>query len=244
MERNLDFLKGRIIAHRGYHDKTIGIPENSMTAFKRAVENDYIIELDVHILKDGEIVVFHDDDLNRMTGEKGKLKHFSYDEIKDIKLSNSEECIPRFIDVLKLVDGRVPIIIELKYDVTNHSLEEKLMEILKDYKGKYAIKSFNPNIVLYFKKNYPEVIRGQLASDFKTSKMTFIRKYILKNMLFNVVTKPDFISYDVRALPNKKVEKIRNTLPILVWTIKTKEELEKAKKYGDNFICENIDKIV
>ena len=244
MEKDLSFLKENLIAHRGYHDISLGIPENSIPAFKRAIDNNYIIELDVHILKDGKVVVFHDDNLKRMTGESRKIKDCFYDEICNLKLLNTNEQIPLFSDVLKLVDGKVPIIIELKYDVEDHSLEKKVMDLLEGYNGKYVVKSFDPFIVKYFKDNYPEVIRGQLSSDFKHSKMNILKKLMLKNMVFNMITEPDFISYDIRAIPNKKIEVLRKDHLILAWTIKSKEELEKARKYCDNYICENIEKII
>ncbi len=240
MEKNLDFLKQNLIAHRGMHDIQNGIPENSLKAFEEAIKNRYIIELDLHILKDGNVVVFHDDNLQRMTGINKKIKDATYEEIKDLKLKNTENYIPKFKDVLEFINGRVPIIIELKYDVKCGILEKKTIEILRGYKGEYVIKSFNPLSVLWLKKYHPEIIRGQLSCDFKKHKMNRLRKIILKNMILNCITTPDFISYGIDSLPNKKVEKFRQKKLVLGWTIRNKEDLEKAKKYCDNFICENI----
>lgn len=239
--RDTDFLKNRLIAHRGYHNIEMGIPENSMLAFKRAVDNDLIIELDVHILKDGNVVVFHDDNLKRMTGLDSEIKDMSYSDLEEIRLSNTDQKIPLLKEVLDLVNGRVPIIIELKDDVKCGILEKEVVSILRGYTGKFAVKSFNPFSIRYFKKNMPEVIRGQLASDFKNDNMRKIKKIFLSKMLFNSLTKPDFISYDIKAMPNNKVEKIRKKKLVLGWTIKSEEDLETAKKYCDNYICENID---
>lgn len=241
MKKDISILTKSLIAHRGYHNIEEGIPENSMKAFKRAVENNLIIELDVHVLKDGEVVVFHDANLKRMTGIDKKIKDFNYNDIKEIKLQGTNEKIPLLKDVLNMVNGRVPIIIELKYDVKCGRLEEEVIKIIKNYNGEYAVKSFNPLSVNYFRKKFPEAIRGQLSSDFKTDKMSKIKKLILSKMVFNFITKPDFISFDIRALPNKKVQKIRKNKLILGWTIKNENDLEKAKKYCDNYICENID---
>lgn len=241
MKKDISILTKSMIAHRGYHNIEEGIPENSMKAFKRAVENNLIIELDVHVLKDGEVVVFHDANLKRMTGIDKKIKDFNYNDIKEIKLQGTNEKIPLLKDVLNMVNGRVPIIIELKYDVKCGRLEEEVIKIIKNYNGEYAVKSFNPLSVNYFRKKFPEAIRGQLSSDFKTDKMSKIKKLILSKMVFNFITKPDFISFDIRALPNKKVQKIRKNKLILGWTIKNENDLEKAKKYCDNYICENID---
>lgn len=243
MKKDLNFLKQNLIAHRGMHCIEKGIPENSIEAFKQAIKNNYIIELDIHILKDNSIVVFHDDNLNRMTGVNKELKNVTYKEIKDLKLLNTNNYIPLLSDVLKLINGKVPVIIEFKYDVKTGRLEEKAMEILKEYKGKYAVKSFNVLSVYWFKRNFPKVIRGQLVS--KLEKDTnILRKLLWENMLFNLFTKPDFISYDINGLPNKTVEKYRKEKIILGWTIKNKEDMEKAKKYCDNYICENFEEII
>ena len=243
MEKNLDFLKQSLIAHRGMHDIKNKIPENSLKAFEKAVENNYIIELDVHILKDKSVVVFHDDNLERMTGINKKIKESTYNEIKKLKLQNTDNYIPLLKDVLKLINGKVPIVIELKYDVRYGALEEETIKILKNYRGKYVIKSFNPLSVYWLKRNYPEIIRGQLSYDFKDEKINVIEKFIFRNMMFNVITKPDFISYGINSLPNKRVEEYRKKNVVLGWTVKNKRELEKAKKYCDNFICENLEEI-
>ena len=244
MKKDLSFLKENLIAHRGAHNINKNIPENSVKAFKEAIKNNYIIELDVHMLKDNNVVVFHDDNLKRMTGVNKKIKDVTYEEVKKLKLQNTDNYIPLFKDVLNLIDGKVPIIIELKYDVKCGKLEKEVIEILKNYNGKYVVKSFNPFTVYWFKKNYPDIIRGQLSCNFKSEKINFIKKFFCKHMLFNFITKPDFISYGVKSLPNKKVEKYRKNILVLGWTIRNKEDLAKAKKYCDNYICENFDKII
>lgn len=240
--KDTSFLKQNLIAHRGMHNINLGIPENSTIAFKKAIANNFIIELDLHILKDNKIVVFHDDNLERMTGLNKLLKECTYEEIKNLKLKNTNNFIPLFSEVLELVNGQVPIIIELKYDTKCGILEKATMELLKEYKGLYAIKSFNPLSVYWFKKNYPEVVRGQLSSNFKNEKWNIFKKFIMKSMIFNIISKPDFISYDVKALPNKKIEKIRKNKLILGWTIRDNKAFEEKKNYCDNFICENFDK--
>lgn len=241
--KDLNFLKANLIAHRGMHNIREGIPENSLKAFERAIDNNYIIELDLHILKDNSVVVFHDDNLKRMTGVDKKIKETTFDEIKNLKLQNTENNIPLFKDVLKLVNGRVPIIIEFKYDTLTGILEKNTMEILQGYNGRYVIKSFNPMSVYWLKNNYPNIIRGQLSSDFKDSKMNVIKKLILSHMVLNFITKPDFVSYDIRALPNKTVEKYRKHNLVLGWTAGDEKTFRKAQKYCDNTICENLEEI-
>lgn len=238
--RNLNFLKETIIAHRGVHSKEKNIIENSIESFQKAIEKNYIIELDVHYLKDGEVVVFHDDNLSRMTGINKNIKDCTYEEIKNTKLYSQDTYIPRFLDVLKLVDGKVPILIELKYDNKTGLLEEKLMENLRDYNGKFAIQSFNPSSIKWFKDNYPDIIRGQLVSKFKNEKMNRIKKLLLKNMFFNFITKPDFISYNIEDLSHEEVIKIKKKRFILGWTVRSKEKYEELIKYYDNLICEEF----
>lgn len=243
MKRDINFLTQNLIAHRGYHNIKKGIPENSIMAFENAIKHNYLIELDVHILKDGEIVVFHDDNIKRMTGIDREIKDMDYDEIREIKLQETNQRIPLLKEVLKVVDGKVPLIIELKYDVKCGVLEKEVIKILKEYNGKYAIKSFNPFSIIFIKNNFPEAIRGQLATDFKDDNISKIKRIFLSKMLFNFISKPDFISYNINALPNKRVSKIRSNKVILGWTVRNNDNLKKAKKYCDNFICENIDSL-
>ena len=237
--KDLKFLKETIIAHRGVHNEK-DIIENSLEAFKEAVNKNYIIELDVHFLKDGEVVVFHDDNIERMTGINKNLKDCTYDEIRNIKLLNKNTYIPKFSDVLKLVDGKVPILIELKNDNKVGLLESSLVQILKKYNGKYAVQSFNPLSIMWFKNNYPNIIRGQLVCKFKNKKMDNIKKFILKTMLFNIITNPDFISHSVDDLSYKEVNKIKKNKFILGWTVRNKERYDELIKYYDNLICEKF----
>ena len=237
--KDLKFLKETIIAHRGVHNEK-DIIENSLEAFKEAVNKNYIIELDVHFLKDGEVVVFHDDNIERMTGINKNLKDSTYDEIRNIKLLNKNTYIPKFSDVLKLVDGKVPILIELKNDNKVGLLESSLVQILKKYNGKYAVQSFNPLSIMWFKNNYPNIIRGQLVCKFKNKKMDNIKKFILKTMFFNIITNPDFISHSVDDLSYKEVNKIKKNKFILGWTVRNKERYDELIKYYDNLICEKF----
>ena len=241
MHRDVSFLTKNLIAHRGYHNIKKEIPENSILAFEEAIKNNLIIELDVHILKDGKVVVFHDDNIKRMTGIDKNIKDMTFNELQKVKLQETEQKIPLLQEVLEIVNGRVPIIIELKNDVKCGVLENEVIKILKKYDGKFAIKSFNPFSINYIRKNYPEAIRGQLISSFKNKKMSKIKKIFLSKFIFNFISKPDFISYDIKSLPNKKIAKLRKNKMILGWTIRSEEDLDKAKKYCDNFICENID---
>lgn len=238
--KNLDFLKENIIAHRGLHNINLGIPENSLLAFQKAIDNNYTIELDIHILKDNTVVVFHDDNLNRMTGIDKKIKNTTYNELSKLNLQNTSEKIPTLSQVLSLIDSKVPIIIEFKTDAKLGLLEKEAMKILANYKGPFAIKSFSPICIYYFKKHYPNIIRGQLSYNYDDSKFGFIVNNLLKNMAFNFITKPDFISYKASDISNKKLIKLKQKYIVLGWTIKSKEQYVKYKNKFDNLICENM----
>lgn len=238
MNRDLSFLKEKYIAHRGLHNDLV--LENTMEAFKKAIEAGYPIELDVHLLHDNSVVVFHDDNLIRMANINRKIKDVTYDEIKNIKLKGSNNYIPLFKDVLNLVNGRVPLLIELKYDCKTGLLEDKVMNILKDYKGPYAIQSFSVLSLIYLKKHYPYVLRGQLASNYRFGVKHPIICFHSKHLLFNFLTKPDFISYDIKLLPNKKISKLRKKKTIFCWTIRNEKDLAKGLENCDNVIAERI----
>ncbi len=242
--KNFDFLTSNLIVHRGMYNINKGIPENSLKAFEMAIENNHIIELDLHLLKDNSVVVFHDDNLERMTGMDKNIKDCTYDEIKDLNLNSTKYHIPLLKKVLELVDGKVPLVIEFKYDVRPGLLEKEAMKFLQKYNGEFVVKSFSPLSVNWFKKNYPDIIRGQLVSSYEKVELNGFLKLLLRNMFFNFITKPDFISYNIKALPNRKVSKFRERKPVLGWVIRNKDDMNKAKKYCDNFICENIEELV
>lgn len=156
----MDF--GKYIAHRGLHSELV--PENSLTAFRLAVEKCLSIELDVRLTKDCRIVVFHDNDLMRMCGIEGKVFDYTYEQLSAFKLKNSDEKIPLLSEVLKIVDGKVPLLIELKGGAPFGELESRVDHMMKKYKGEFAVQSFNPFSVMWFRFHSPKVTRGQLSS--------------------------------------------------------------------------------
>jgi len=238
--KDLDWLKTSYIAHRGFHSLDKSIPENSLLAFKKAIDYGYSIELDIHILSDGNLVVFHDDNLSRVCKSDIKLSETTYDEIKKIKLLNTNETIPLLTDVLKLVSGKVPLLIEFKTRGDVNRLCEAFMVVIRGYEGEFAIQSFNPKVINWFKKNYPDIVRGQLAEYFiddeTLSKPT---KFILKRMLLNWMTKPDFINYGLKDLPNKYVKREYNKgLVVIAYTARNQLEFDMVKKYYHNSVFE------
>ncbi len=227
------------IAHRGLHDDAN--PENSLGAFAKAIEEGYAIELDVQQIADGTVVVFHDSTLSRVTGKDGYVKNLLKSELCDYKLLNSNFCIPTLEEVLSLIDGQVPLLIEIKNEGKVGELEKATLNILKKYNGEYAIQSFNPYSLEWFKINAPKVWRGQLSSYFKGENLSFIKKFVLKRMLLNKkVSCPNFISYNAQNLPNRHV-KIYKKLPLLAWCVRSQTEYMKVVKHCDNIIFENFE---
>ena len=190
-------------AHRGLHKKDKTVPENSLAAFERASSYGYGIELDVQLSKDGQVVVFHDDTLNRVCGVDSRVDEKTYDELSKISLCGTTQTIPLFSEVLKTVRGRGPLIVELKNGKRNEELCEKTYALLSKYSGEYCIESFNPFIVRWFKKNAPEVIRGQLANPPKdyNGEVGPITAVILGNCLLNFLSRPQFIAYKITPKP-------------------------------------------
>ena len=238
--KDINFLKDKIIAHRGYHNIKENIPENSILAFKKAIRYKYVIELDVHILEDNTLVVFHDDNLKRVCGVDKNIDECTFDEIKDLKLFNTTCKIPLFEEVLKEVDGKVPLLIETKMLKYNSILEQELSKILDNYNGLFAIQSFNPFSINWFKNNKKNYIIGLLSSNFKKWNLCYPKKIIGKTLLLDLFLKVDFIAFDLKAMPNKYIDKKKNKKLVLGWTIRCKEDYENANKYFDNIICENM----
>lgn len=226
------------IAHRGLHDKNI--PENSLGAFSKAIEKGYAIQLDVQLLADNTVVVFYDESLARMTSNDGYIKYLNKEDLKALSLKGTKESIPTLEQVLKLVDGQVPLLIEIKNKYKVGNLEQAVIDLLKNYKGDFAVQSFNPYSLEYFRQHAPSILRGQMSGSFKNEKPTFARKGSLKRMSLNKkVSQPHFIVYEAATLPNHNVKKFKS-LPLIAWTVKSKEEYLKTVKYCDNIIFEKF----
>ncbi|QUH30820.1 glycerophosphodiester phosphodiesterase family protein [Vallitalea guaymasensis] len=239
MDSRMKWLAEDKIAHRGYHNSRY--PENSMGAFKRAIDHGFSIELDIHMLSDGEIVVYHDDNLKRVTGVDKDIEKCTYEEIKNLKLLDSNENIPLFKDVLNEVNGKVGIMIELKTRGKAGPLEEKTYEMLKNYKGRYIIQSFNPFSVAWFYKNAPEIVRGQLSGYFKDDDLSLVSRVLLRNYLLNFLSKPDFINYDINYLHRLPIKLIRcKGKFVFGWTARSKTEFCDALNRCENAVFEDF----
>lgn len=186
-----------MFAHRGYHCIEKGIPENSIPSFRAAISHGYGIELDVHLTSDGKLVVFHDDDLSRICGRPETIESLPLKELQSCRLQNTNETIPLFTDVLSLVGGQVPLLIELKIPKSSLGICEKTWEILKNYNGPYMVQSFNTLGIWWFRRHVPHVLRGQLSSNLTADHLPepWILTFVVKHLLGNVLGRPDFISY-------------------------------------------------
>lgn len=238
--KDLTWIKDNYIAHRGFHSLDKSIPENSLLAFKRAMDYQYSIELDVNVTKDGHVVAFHDINLKRMCKVDINLSDVTYDEIKDFTLLNTNEKIPLLSDVLQLVKGKVPLLIELKPKGNNKLLCRSFMKTMRQYDGVYAIHSFSPGIVYWFKKNYPNIIRGQITEFFRNANhMNGFNKFLMKTMFFNRFTKPDFINYGIKDLPNKYTDKAyEKGICVISYCARNNLEFNLVKKHYDNAVFE------
>lgn len=224
-------------AHRGYWNMKEGVPENSLTAFRLAAEQGYGIELDLHLTKDGQIVVFHDDYLTRMCGVNLSVESTTYKDLSRYTLSGTSEKIPLFSEVLSLIDGKVPLLIELKLPSINTTLCSLVQKELKNYNGTYLIQSFNCLGLFWFRKHAPHILRGQLSSNLTKTEQNIplIACFAVEFLLSNILTRPDFISYKLKDEKNISLflHKHLFCTPIATWTLHTKEEISYAKtKYS------------
>ena len=229
------FLEKRIIAHRGGFFDNIQIFENTKESFEIAIEKGYAIELDVHVTKDDQVVVYHDDNLKRLMKNDSIIESLCLKE-----LPNTPFTIPLFQDVLKQINGKVPVLIEIKsIHKIAHSVDV-IMDVLKNYSGEYAIQSFHPYVLFYLKKHYKHVVRGQLGSPNRQKKIPKIQKWITQSMCFNFITKPTFISYEYNEMAVKKIKKLKKKYIMICFTITEQSDYTKYKNVYDAWICENM----
>lgn len=222
-------------AHRGLHGD--GLPENSMGAFQAALEAGYGIELDLHLLADGNLAVIHDSLLNRTTGQPGRIEDLRTEDLKNYTLEGTQETIPTFSQVLELFAGKAPMIIELKAENGNHNqLAQTACEMLEGYEGLYCIESFDPRCLMWLRKHRPDIVRGQLAQNFFRGKndLPDYQKFLLTNCLMNFLTYPDFIAYCFSHRGNISAKLCRMTWGVqgVAWTLRKQEDFDTAKKEG------------
>lgn len=231
-------------AHRGLHDNEGDAPENTLAAFQKAVDRGYGIELDVQVTGDGQVVVAHDFNLERICGVNRDIDTITYAELQRYPIFGSKETVPLFADVLKLVDGRVPLIVELKYKNSRSLVCELADRLLRRYQGIYCVESFHPAALLWYRLNRPEVCRGQLSSNFpKHDGQRMPVHYAMRHLLTNFATAPDFIAYDCRDKNAVSLMLCRNLYgcPAVAWTVKSAEQLKECQDSFDYFIFEGFE---
>lgn len=234
--------RGARFAHRGLHGE--GAAENSMTAFRRAKEMGFGIELDVRLSSDGELVVFHDDTLDRVVGISGRVDEYTADRLAQMRLSGTEEGIPRFSEVLSEIDGAVPLLVEIKEDAGSSAVSTKAAEMLSEYKGDFIVESFNPLSLGNIKKKLPQVPRGILSMNYQRESREKYGKplyYALRHLLTNRLCSPSFVAYKHTDADGISLRAARLMGAVtFAWTVRSAEDEEAAKKHGfDGVIFEN-----
>ncbi len=247
--QDLSWLTARPIAHRGYHNKDAGILENTPSAVKAAIENNFAIEVDVQQTRDGQVLVFHDTHLERLTHGQGNVVDHDLANLRKLSMRGSSDPIWTLEDLLKLVDGKVPLIIEIKtlsLESGQDDFIKTIAKILSDYKGPVAIKSFDPRMLRTMKQVAPQIPRGcismttldedmrQLLTQHEIEKISW--------MVHMAGTDPHFVSFYVKDLPADGPSFLREFygLPIMTWTVKTKEDRLTAAKYADQIVFEGF----
>lgn len=237
---DFDWLLGVPIAHRGLHDDEF--PENSIPAFEAAIKHGFNIEIDVHLTRDNVLVVFHDDTLKRVCGVEGKVKDFTLAELKKLRLADTQYTIPTFEEFLALVDGKTGILCEIKgLNPYDNAISAAVCKRVASYEGNIALQSFNYGAVRYCRRHSDRPC-GQLCTwqDWHGKERARVMDFMGK-LWVNRISRPHFTAYDIRsAADNKYLEKVREKMPVLVWTVNTPDKLDLAMQVADNIIFEDI----
>lgn len=238
-------FKGYFFAHRGLHNNK-SVPENSMAAFRRAKEKGYGVEFDVHLMADGNLAVIHDSSLLRTAGVDVKIEELKTDDLNKYFLEGTAENIPTLDEVLTFFAGEVPLIVELKSDGKNFAkLSKTVCKRLENYNGTYCVESFDPRVIYWFKKNKPDVIRGQLSENYlknDKSKLSFPLKLLMTGLSTNYLTKPDFVAY---RFSDRNLISYRLCLKLwkiqgVGWTITNNNDIKKANEENILPIFEDV----
>lgn len=238
MKNTPEWLTSRPIAHRGLHDGNDTIPENSLSAFAKAIKEKYPIELDVQIIRDGTVIVFHDSDLKRICGINKKTKTLTKEALGNHSLFNTDQTIPTLQEVFDLVQGHVPILIEFKTSTLVKGLEKNVLKLLKGYKGAVALQSFNRSSVRWLSRQATTYCVGQLSELSLAPKPL---NYLVNYIQLNTNMHPDFIAYDIEDIPNKRITYFKNLgTPILLWTVRNQAQINTHRTIFDNIIFEGF----
>lgn len=216
-------------AHRGLHDAVN--PENSLGAFRKAVDHGYGMEFDVQLSGDGIPFVFHDDSLLRVCGVDAVAQERKMQELQ-LPLYGSEQTIPRFSQVLRVVEGKVPLIIELKLTQRKEALVEAVLKELEEYPGPFVIESFDPKIMKIVRKQAPQILRGQLSGGLYREKKSLVR-FVADRLLLNMYSRPDFIAYDHREGEcGLRLYHLMFGTPLISYTIKNQKDYHRKSHFS------------
>jgi glycerophosphoryl diester phosphodiesterase len=250
--RNLASLTARPTAHRGLHDRAKGVIENSFSAAKAAIAGGYAIECDVQLSSDGELVVFHDDSLERLTEATGLVSDLSTRDLTAIRLRDSADAIPTLSDFLSLIDGHTPLVVELKSTFDGDlRAARRAAELLAPYAGPVVIESFDPAFIACLRKegdalgvaHIPLGIVGEAAYDSpEWAALSPAQRAEMTHFLHYPRTRPDFLSWNVSDFPNAIPLLLREglRLPVTVWTVRSREQATRASAWADQIVFEGF----
>jgi glycerophosphoryl diester phosphodiesterase len=230
--RRPDWLTARPFAHRGLH--SAGIPENSRAAFEAAIAAGNGIELDVQPCRGGAAIVFHDARFERLCEARGRIDRLKPEEVATIRLKGSAETLPSLDEALEVIGGRTALLVEIKApDLGWRALCRSVATSLADYPGPVAVMSFRTAAISWFARHAPLIVRGLVMSDEGKQKRPLLRGLALR------AADPDFLAYDIRSLPSPFTRRAREKgLAILSWTVRSREDLNNAKRHADQIIHE------
>lgn len=233
----MHFLLEGPIAHRGLFDQTY--PENSIGAFIQATKAGFVSELDVQVTRDGYPVVFHDEDLARMTGQSGKIADFDLKQLKALRLNQTSAVIPTLGEVIQATSEAKGLLVEIKSAPHMASVSRLVWQTMQNCPFPWAVESFNPLALLWYTRYAPQLPRGILIAH--KSQLHPLQKLVLNPGLIRPLVQPDFFAYDLRILPNPYAQSLRKQgKTVISWTIRTAQEWQKARCYSDNLIFDTI----
>lgn len=243
------WLVAKPIAHRGLHNKAEGVIENTVSAAEAAIARGFPIELDVQRTADNEAIVFHDFELDRLTGEAGLVAERKLADLARIDIAGAKggDKIPSLKDYLAAIAGRTPLVIEIKSKFNGDMrLTKRVVEILKDYDGPFVVKSFDPDIVAHLRENAPTITRGFIGELEYASKadsfLTPEQKHRMANLLHFAETQPHFLSWRVKDIPcaSTHLSRLLGNLPVMTWTVRNPEDRARAEKHADQMVFEGF----
>lgn len=241
MKQVPQWLTTRPVAHRGLHDAQNSIPENTLAAFAAAIDAGYPIELDVQLSADHQAVVFHDRTLQRLCGSAELVSDLTVAELREHRISGTDQHLPSLAETLDFVDAQVPVLIEIKGGPQRNLRAATTSAALRDYPGEVAVQAFDPFIVAWFRRNAPEVVRGQLSGRLQDAvHLNPVSRTLMRNLGFNAVSAPDFVGYESAALSPIRARMITRRWPLLVWTVISQEDFDRVARLGGNSIFEGF----